>query len=343
MGQEASAAAAGMLSPQAEADGPTPFFELAHACRNRYADWVGVITELSGTPVSFRTARILNLALTDQDAAALKQRRDWQTRLGLAAEWIGGDEARRREPILADNLAGALYLPEEARVDPVALTAAVAAAGRKLGVEFEEHATATSLIISGGRATGVTAARDRRFHAGHVVIAAGAWASRIDGLPIPRDWIEPRRGQILVLRFPDPIGHILYTHGAYLVPGDEGEVIAGTTVEQAGFERAMTAGGIRSIVERVSRFAPGVETGAVVSMAVGLRPESRDGLPLLGPVAELPGLVLAIGHYRNGILLAPLTGILIAESIVGGRVPDALVPFLPDRALARDPGAGVGR
>jgi glycine oxidase len=320
-----------MFSPQAEADGPTPFFELALACRSRYADWVHSVREASGRAVDFRSTGVLNLALNEENVAELKARRDWQVRLGLHAEWIDGAEANRREPILVEDLPGALYLPEEAWVDSPALTRALAVAARNLGVRIEEQTPATSLVISGGRVTGVMAAGDRRFNAGRVVVASGAWASRLGGLPMPEDWIVPRRGQILAVRLPDPMEHILYTHGAYVVPRMDGDLLIGTTVEEAGYECVTTAGGLRSIVERVARFAPAIENAVMVRTMAGLRPESRDGLPLLGPLARLPGLVLAMGHYRNGILLAPLTGVLIAEAIVGDRVPDALTPFLPDR------------
>jgi glycine oxidase len=154
-------------------------------------------------------------------------------------------------------------------------------------------------------------------------------------MPLPPDWIEPRRGQVLILHRAAPdLRHILYTHGAYVVPRGGGELIVGTTVEEAGFERVATAGGLRSIVAAVARYAPAIEEAAIVSVAAGLRPQSRDGLPLLGPLRRQPGLVLATGHFRNGILLAPLSGELVAEALVSGRAPAMLEPFLPDRVPA---------
>ena len=345
VGEAASAAAAGMLSPQAEADGPSPFLELGLACRARYAEWVRGASEESGVRVDYRAGGVLNLALTAEGAAKLQARRDWQQPLGLEAEWLSGPEARQLEPVLADDLPGALFLPREAWVDSAALTRALAIAARRRGAVVVERTGVTGLAVTGGRVTGVTAG-GRRYAAGHVVIAAGAWASRIGGLPIPGDWVTPRRGQILAVRLEKPrIEHVLYTHGAYAVPRGAGELLVGTTVEQAGFDRQVTAGGIRSIVAGVARFAPAIEGAEILRLAAGLRPESRDGVPVIGPLARLPCLVLAAGHFRNGILLAPLTGELVAEAIVTGRTPAALGPFLPDRipAGAEEPAAPSGQ
>jgi glycine oxidase len=276
----------------------------------------------------------LNLALTAERATELKARRDWQHPLGLKATWLSGHEANGLEPLLVPDLPGALLLPGEAWVDAESLARGLVAAAKQRGVRFIEGVTVTSVLVAGGRARGV-AAGDRRFEAGSTVIAAGAWSSRIAGMPLPPDWIEPRRGQILLIRLQQhKLGHILYTHGAYVVPRSGGELIVGTTVEDAGFARVATAGGLKSIVNSVARYAPEIEAGEVVRVDAGLRPQSRDGLPLLGPYGRLPGLHLATGHFRNGILLAPLTAELVAEAIVSGRTPEALRPFLPDRVPA---------
>jgi glycine oxidase len=334
-GHETSAVAAGMLSPQAEAEGPSPFLDFGLACRARYGEWVREVSATAAMPIDYRPTAVLNLALTPERVIELQARRDWQRPLGLAAEWLPGEEARRREPILASDLPGALLLPAEAWVDAASLSAVLVAAAKRRGVRFIEPVAVTAIETTGGRVTGVRAG-DGIHAAGAVVLAAGAWSSRIAGVPIPSDWITPRRGQLLILRHVGPaLRHILYTHGAYVVPraGDESgnELIVGTTVEEAGYERVATAGGLRSIVTAVARYAPAIEAAPVVSVAAGLRPHSRDGLPLLGPLARLPGLVFATGHFRNGILLAPLSGELVAEAIATGRTPDALAPFLPDR------------
>ncbi len=331
VGQEASGVAAGMLAPQAEADRPSPFLDFALACRAGYDDWVSGVVAESGMPVDFSRQALLYVALTAENAGKLRAQHNWQASLGLPVEWMSGEEARRLEPTLAPGLAGALQFPDAARVESSGLTRAVAAAARKRGAEIIEGMEVTSLLIEGGRVLGV-AAGDRRFAADWVVVAAGAWASRIAGMPMADDWIQPCRGQILAVRLENQrIGRILYTHGAYAVPCSPGLFLIGTTSEHAGFDRRVTLGGVRSIIAGVTRFAPAFDDAEVLELRAGLRPESRDGFPLLGPLTRLPGLVLATGHFRNGILLAPLTGELVAESIVSGRVPSALAPFLPDR------------
>lgn len=332
IGGEASGAAAGILAPQAEMDHPSSLFDFGIACRNRYREWVEAASDESGVAVDFRPDGLLHLAVTEEAAIALKARGDWQKSTGLRAEWIAGSEARDLEPDLRRGLAGALMLPDEASVDPVALTRAMAIAARSRGARIEEHVAVSSLIMDGGQVRGVEAG-NTRYSAGCVVIAAGAWSSRIAGIQLEGDWIEPCRGQTVVVRRGVlRIRHILYTHGAYAVPRGARDLILGTTVEHIGFERHASPGGVRSIVDAVARFAPAIGDAEMVRSFVGFRPESRDGMPLIGPSAALPGLVFATGHFRNGILLAPLTGELVAEAIASGKTPPELRPFLPDRA-----------
>ena len=341
VGREASSAAAGMLSPQAEAQEPSPLFHLGIASRARYPEWLRKVSLESGTRIDFGACGLLNLALTEEAAIALKARSDWQVRLGLRSDWVTGREARALDPVLSKGLAGALLLPDEAWVDSAALTRALAIAAVRHGARIEEHCEVTSLLLHGGRVAGV-AVGNRHHAAERVVIAAGAWSSRIGGMPFPSDWIEPSRGQIVAVRRQAPIEHILYTHGdtsgdthsAYLAPRGADELLLGATVEHAGFEREVTVGGLTSILSAVARFAPAVAAAPVVRLVAGLRPEPRDGLPLIGPLARLPGLVLATGHFRHGILLAPITGELVAQAIVSGDTPPALAPFLPDRVPA---------
>jgi glycine oxidase len=272
--------------------------------------------------------------LTPEEATSLQARRDWQVGLGLKADWITGEEAHALEPMLREGLPGALLLPDEAWVDCAVLTRALAAAAGRLGARFKEHTPVTSLLKSGGRVVGVSAG-GQRHAADRVIIAAGAWTSRLGGMPLPKDWIEPSRGQIVVVRRTRiPIQHVLYTHGAYVAPRGSEELLLGATVEHAGFDRQVTVGGLMSILAEVARFAPSIAGAEVVRLVAGLRPEPRDGMPLIGPLRRLPGLFLATGHFRNGILLAPITGELVAEAIVSGITPPLLAPFLPDRVHA---------
>jgi glycine oxidase len=343
-GSAASAAAAGMLTPQAEADEPSAFFDFGLANRAIYADWVRAVSAEAELPIEYRTLPVLLIATDESQAALLRAKAAWQAARGLRTEWLSAAEAQEREPILAPDLAGALLLPAEAVVDSKGLTIALAAAARKRGARIVDGTTATELILAGGpegdRAVGVVAGGTAH-RAATVVIAAGAWGSAISRLPIPADWIQPRRGQILVVRPAAPAGfvgpamqplrHVLYTHGAYAVPRANGDLVLGTTVEDAGFRPVVTAAGLAGIVGGVTRFAPGLAGAEVIRTAVGLRPAARDGLPAIGLMARMPGLALAIGHFRNGILLAPLTARLLADAIVTGQHPAELAPFSPDR------------
>jgi glycine oxidase len=340
VGREASYAAAGMLSPQVEAQEPSPLLHLGIAARARYPEWVRAVSQESGSHIDFGARGLLNLALTEEAATMLQSRRDWQARLGLRGDWLTGREACSLEPALREGLPGALLLPDEARVDSAALTRALAIAAVHHGARIEDHTEVTSLLFRGGRVAGVVAG-NRRHTAEQVVIAAGAWSSRIEGMPFPSDWIEPARGQIVAVRRQAPIGHILYTHlggehatSAYLTPRGEDELLLGATVEHAGFDPQVTVGGLTQILAAVAGFAPRIAAAPVVRLAAGLRPEPRDGLPLIGPLARLPGLIMATGHFRQGILLAPVTGEMIAETIVSGAPSPALAPFLPDRVPA---------
>jgi len=220
------------------------------------------------------------------------------------------------------------------------LTIALAASARRRGAEIVEDLPVTGLVLTGERTVGVKAG-GTAYRAPITVIATGAWGSAFSDLPIPADWIEPRRGQLLVVRpTPPALRHVLYTHGAYAVPRLSGELVLGTTVEDAGFERVVTAAGIASILGRVTRFAPGLGAAEWVGARAGLRPASRDGLPVVGLATRMPGLAFATGHFRNGILLAPLTARLLADAILAGKNPAELAPFLPDRlpeSVALDP------
>jgi glycine oxidase len=332
VGREASAAAAGILAPQAEAEAPSPFLDFALANRAVYGDWVREVSAAAGIRIPYREGPVLVLAGDESAAAGLAAKAAWQTAQGLDAAFISAGEARRREPVLAPDLYGALLLPAEATVDAAVLTRALALAARRRGARIEEGAEVTAVRRRGERVVGV-ALGGRQIAAGQVVIAAGAWGSSLNGLPVPAGWIQPWRGQTVHVRpaISSPIHHVLYTHSAYVVPREDGDLILGTTLEEAGFDRRVTAGGIAAIVTGVTRLAPALAAAEVVEARAGLRPKSPDGLPLLGPLARTPGLVLATGHFRNGILLAPLSARLLAEAMTSGQVPPALVPFLPDR------------
>jgi glycine oxidase len=330
-GAGASHAAAGMLAICAEAEpGEEALVALGRASQ---ALWPGFARELegaAGVPVDLRSEGTLLVALTADDQARLQHRLAFQQSLGLPVAWISGGEARRREPHLAPGIAGAVLSPEDHQVDNRKLVAALRIASERAGVTIREHCAVERIVIAGGRATGVALADGTRVAADRVVLAAGAWSRRIEGLPAEaRPPVRPVKGQMLALRM-DPaaplLNHVLWAPGAYLAPRHDGRLIVGATVEEKGFDATLTAGGMLALLEATWRALPAVEELPIDEMWVGHRPGSRDDAPILG-AGPVEGLVYATGHYRNGILLTPVTADAVAGLVLDGQVDPVIAPF----------------
>jgi glycine oxidase len=284
----------------------------------------------AGLPVDLRTEGTLVVALTADDQARLHHRLDFQKSLGLPVEWISGGDARRREPHLAPGIAGAVLSPEDHQVDNRKLVAALGVATTRAGAIIREQHAVERILTTGGRATGVALADGTQREADRVVLAAGAWSRRVDGLPADaRPPVRPVKGQTIALRM-DPaaplIAHVVWAPGAYLVPRRDGRLIVGATVEEKGFDAALTAGGVLALLEAAWRAVPAVEELPIDEMWVGHRPGSRDDAPILGP-GPVAGLVYATGHYRNGILLTPVTADAVARLVLDGEVDPVIAPF----------------
>jgi glycine oxidase len=330
-GAGASHAAAGMLAICAEAEpGEEALVALGRASQALWPSFAREVEEAAGVPVDLRTEGTLLVALTADDQARLQHRLAFQKSLGLPIEWITGAEARRREPHLAPGIAGAVASPEDHQVDNRKLVAALRIAAERASVTIREHCAVERVLISGGRATGVALADGTQLAADAVVLAAGAWSRRIEGLPADaRPPVRPVKGQMLALRM-DPaaplLTHVLWAPGAYLAPRRDGRLIVGATVEEKGFDTNLTAGGVLALLEGTWRALPAVEELPIEEMLVGHRPGSRDDAPILGP-APVEGLVYATGHHRNGILLTPITADAIARLVIDGDVDAVIAPF----------------
>jgi glycine oxidase len=334
-GAGASHAAAGMLAICAEAEpGEEALVALGRASQAAWPAFARELETAAGLPIDLRREGTLLVALTADDQARLKHRLEFQKSLGLPVEWISGAEARRREPHLAPGIAGAVLSPEDHQVDNRKLVAALRLAAERAGVTLREHCVVSRIVISGDRAAGVALADGTRVPADTVVLAAGAWSRRIEGLPAEaRPPVRPVKGQTIALRM-DPaaplINHVVWAPGAYLVPRRDGRLIVGATVEEKGFDTALTAGGVLSLLEAAWRAVPAVEELPIDDMWVGHRPGSRDDAPILGP-GPLEGLVYATGHYRNGILLTPVTADAIARLVLDGEADPVIAPFGVER------------
>ena len=332
LGTEASFAAAGMLLPQVEADAEDDFFKLACRSRDLYPSFARDLREETGVDVELDTTGTLYLALNEHDAEEIEKRYDWQTRAGLSVDLLDVAEARELEPCISESAFGALLFPNDIQVENRRLLSALANSVKNLGVEVLTETNVESLTIERNRITGVQSSRGL-IRCKSIVLAAGTWSSlllRSSVLPDPA--IQPVRGQMICLESkPQLTRHVLYSPRGYLVPRQDGRLLAGSTSETAGFAKRVTAGGISSILQNTLEISPAIATLPVIDTWAGLRPRPADGLPVLGACGEIDGLFYATGHYRNGILLAPLTAELITEAIVAGVTSPLLAPFSPDR------------
>lgn len=335
LGAESSYAAAGMLAPQAEADRADIFFEMACQSRDLYPALAVALLEETGTDIELDTTGTLYLALTEKDEEEIEKRCEWQTRAGLLVEKLRAEEALRLEPGIAETVRCALRFPLDIQVENRRLLTALIAANEKLGVRLITGTNVESVRIQQGRVTGVETGRGfvstRR-----VVVSSGAWASLLSSSEtsdtrLPRVRIEPVRGQMLCFAAQPPlVRHVIYSPRGYVVPRRDGRLLAGSTTEHAGFTSQVTATGLHTILSHALEITPALGALPLLDSWAGLRPRAEDDLPVLGP-SEIEGLVYATGHYRNGILLAPITGELIAEAIVSSVISPLLDRFSPHR------------
>jgi len=339
-GAEASSAAAGMLAAQVEAVRADAFLELSLASRALYPTLAAELLEETGIDIELERTGTLYLGFTEEDEREIEARYRWQRSAGLVVEELSVDEARRLEPGISPRARCALRFPLDAQVENRRLINALARSIERSGVRLLTGTNVESVSTTAGRITGVNTSRGS-VSSPVVIIAAGAWASFIQttgdsgavaaAAPLR---VEPVRGQMLCFEAQaHPLRHVIYSPRGYLVPRMDGRLLAGSTTEHAGFEKRVTGGGIQAITRHALEIAPLVEGLPLVDAWAGLRPRvhSEDEWPLLGGCAETPGLYYATGHYRNGILLAPITGELLAEEITTGVRPLLLDPFTPER------------
>ena len=333
LGAEASSAAAGMLAPQAEADRADAFFYLTCCSRDMYPGFSADLLSETGIDIELETTGTLYLGFTEHDAHELRERYRWQTAAGFAVEMLTSEEARTLEPNIGSDVRLALKFPFDTQVENRRLVTALSVSNQQTGVRLVTDTTVSSLIIRHGKVVGLETTRGG-IATEKVVIAAGAWVSTL-GDPdkaLPDIGIEPVRGQMLCFDANPPVArHVIYSPRGYVVPRRDGRLLAGSTTEFAGFDRRVTAAGIQSITNAALEICPALSRLALADSWAGLRPRAADGLPVLGACAEIAGVFYATGHYRNGILLAPLTGEILAAAITANAFDPALERFSPDR------------
>jgi glycine oxidase len=332
-GCEASYAAGGMLAAQAEADIAGGLFELSVSSRELYPDWATSLLEETGIDIQLERTGTLYLAFTERDDEEAEQRLTWQTEAGLPVERLSSNEALELAPGISNSVRSALRFPLDVQVDNRLLISALVSSLLTRHVRLLTRTHATSLCIENDRVTGIKT-DSATIRAPIVIIANGAWASFLinSDSRLPPLSIEPVRGQMLCFRSAARVRHVLYSPRGYIIPRTSGQILVGSTSERVGFSKDVTGAGIHTIMTNALEIAPDVISSAtLVDSWAGLRPRAEDGLPVIGACAEIEGLYFATGHYRNGILLAPLTGSLIAEQITTGVAPAMAHSFSPDR------------
>jgi glycine oxidase len=333
--QEASWAAAGMLSPAPDSPDSIPLVPLSRASLELYPDFIAVVEEASGRRVGCRREGTLEIIFAGDAERELSTLIALHHGLGLPTEALRLDEAHRLEPALSREARAAALLPYEASVDPRALAEAVLGAASKQGVAVRAGTAVTALVRKAGRCVGVVAS-GQKLPAGQVVLAAGCYSGEIEGLAAYAP-MRPVRGQMVALRSSKvQLTRVLRSGYGYVVPRDSGrpqKLVAGSTLENVGFEKGLTPAGLEQILHAAQELVPGLDNASIVETWSGLRPDTPDHMPILG-ATDIEGLTIATGHYRNGILLAPITAKLIREWLTERRTSLPIEAFSPLRFLA---------
>jgi glycine oxidase len=353
-GRGASWAAAGMLAPVTEVHyGERPLLALNLAAAARWPTFAAEVEEASGLQVGYRPGGTLAVARDADDNAALEDLYQFQVRCGLQVERLRSRDCRQLEPGLAPSIRGGVLAAGDHQVDNRALVEALLAACQHAGVRMVTGRVAelavegdrvTGVVLSGGRPAGhgsstsaglvPSRAEGETLAAGVVVLAAGCWSGGLGGLAAEElPPVRPVKGQLLYLRGPadQPLcSRNVRGLEVYVVPRGDGRVVVGATVEEQGFDTTVTAGAVHDLLRAALELLPDVAELELAETVVGLRPGSPDNAPMLGPAGP-DGLVVATGHYRNGILLTPVTADAIAELLAAGQVPEMIAPFTPGR------------
>jgi glycine oxidase len=328
-GAEASSAAGGILSPGVEAEHPGPFHALCRASLERWPAFAAELERASGIAVGFRGGGTLEVAFDDASARVLAARAAQLEAHGAGAEVLDGTAVRRLEPGLDARVRGGLWFPDEASVDPRPLARALYVAAHRAGASFVTGQVAR-IVHQGGRAVGADHERGQ-IRAGAVVLAAGSWSPLVEGSGLPPGAVRPVRGQIALLDTRPPLlSRVIFSDKGYLVPRADGRVLCGSTMEEVGYERGVTAEGLRGVLALAIEIAPALARAPVLETWSNFRPASPDGWPVLG-AAETGGLFYATGHTRNGILLCAITADAVAAAILGRPAPVDLAPFAVSR------------
>jgi glycine oxidase ThiO len=330
--QAASHAAAGMLAPQAEAIPASPMLELCLRSRDLYPAWAEELEAMTGASTGYWACGILKPVYQDRASGE----RDDESRLPQSSDaipsyWLEQAAIHDHQPGLSAKVVGGWWYPKDAQVDNRSLTATLWMAAREAGVAIQEGITAESVLTEGDRVVGVRSQVDN-WHADHYILATGAWSNEL--LPVP---VHPKKGQMLSVKVPVeqglPLQHVLFGEEIYIVPRRDGRIIVGATSEAVGFTPNNTPAGVQALLTRAIRLFPAIADYPIQECWWGFRPATPDEAPILG-TSPYTNLTLATGHYRNGILLTPVTALLIANLVVRQKIDPLLTHFHYSRFLS---------
>lgn len=327
-GAEASSAAAGILGPTVESYEDALALQLGRRSRELHAELAEELDELFGIDVGFRRCGLVKVAFDAEELAKLDAQALSLRAQGVGCELWTPDELMHEEPASNPEAVGALSIAEDAQVEPKKLLSAVALGAEHEGAVFRSGSTVRAVKVESGKVRGVQL-DEETLETDRVVVAAGSWTTLIPGVPLGSQVIFPVRGQLIATQSRPPIfRRIVFGAGGYVVTRPDGRVLCGSTMERVGFERGTTLGGMAEVINKATRIAPALRSAAIEGHWSSFRPGTPDGLPLVGET-RIEGLFVASGHYRNGILLAPLTAELIADALAGkpeSREAQALSP-----------------
>jgi glycine oxidase len=330
-GKEASYAAAGMLAVQSETNQPDIFFNFCSESNKLYPQFAEELFDETGVDIELDKEGTLYVAFTENDTEKIRERYEWQKKAGLTVEKLSAIETHKLEPFVSPDILGSLYFPNDWQVENRKLLHALEKYCEFGGIEIRENVEIKNLLIENQKIIGAETSSEK-FHAEIVVLATGAWTSLIKAAEFTLPQIKPIRGQIIEFYTAKRLfGKVIYSPRGYLVPRSDGRILAGATVEDAGFDKTVSKSATEFLRENALEIAPSLININIHDQWVGLRPFASDGLPVLGGIRGIENLFVAAAHYRNGILLAPLTAKILADKIANKIDSEYLDIFTPHR------------
>jgi glycine oxidase len=330
-GRGATQASAGLLAPFIEAHDEGPLLDLSIRSLDQYDAFIGGLQQRTGCAVEYARTGTLEVALSDEEADRLRAAEHVLDGRAVTFDWIDAPTLRHVEPAVSEAAVAALLIPAHGFVGAGSLMKNLLESARIAGASFEQPVEAVRIDSSADRVD--VAAGNRSYTADWAVVASGCWSSRVRVTGATTPVVRPIRGQLLHLAWAGARpSRSVWGTACYTVPWSDGSLLVGATVEDAGFDEHSTVAGVSSLTNAVRRLLPGSAQAAVREIRVGLRPATPDGLPWIGPLSAAPRVVMATGHYRNGVLLAPLTADLVTRLLVDDESDPALAVTSPDRA-----------